>query len=78
MTVMKRVGGFLIGLGLTVGVGTTLAVFGHIGLAGSPWLINVALAKLAYIASGGLMAAGAVSIRATTRREQARQLRDKV
>jgi uncharacterized membrane protein YqaE (UPF0057 family) len=75
---VKRFGTFLIGLGLTVGVGTTVAVFGHLGLAGAPWLVNIALAKLGYIAAGGLMAGGAVSARAAIRRERTNQLRDKV
>jgi hypothetical protein len=71
---MKRFGSFLIGLGLTVGIGVTLAAFGHLGFA-APWLVNLALAKLGYIASGGLMAGGAVTIRAAARREQTKQLR---
>jgi uncharacterized integral membrane protein len=75
---VKRFGTFLIGLGLTVGVATTLAVFGHLGLAGVPWLVNVGLAKLGYISCGGLMAAGAVTARIAMRRGQASQLRDKV
>jgi len=75
---MKRFGAFLIGLGLTVGVATTLAVFGHLGLAGVPWLVNVGLAKLGYLSCGGLMAAGGVTARTALRREHAGQLRDRV
>jgi len=48
-------------------------MFFHLGVAGVPWLVNVALAKLGLVGAGGLMAGGAVSIRLAGRKEQ-RQL----
>jgi hypothetical protein len=59
-------------MGATIGVATTVAVFAHLGLAGAPWLVNVALAKLAFAGSAGLMAGGAVTARLGARQEQRR------
>jgi hypothetical protein len=67
---MRRIGAVLMGLGVVVGAGVGIAILTHTGLAGVPWVVNVALAKLGLIASGGLMAGGAVSHRLATRREQ--------
>jgi hypothetical protein len=61
------------GLGAAVGVLVTLAIFAHAGLLGVPWLVNVALAKLGFIAAAGLMAGGAATVRISARRER-RQL----
>jgi hypothetical protein len=69
---MRRLGHLLMTLGATVGVAVALAMLAHLGLAGAPWLVNVALAKLGLIGAGGLMAAGAVSVRLAARREQRR------
>jgi hypothetical protein len=73
---MKRVGTALIGLGAAVGVVVGVAILAHIGLAGVPWLLNVAVAKLGLVASGALMASGAVSLRLAKRRTQASLPRD--
>jgi hypothetical protein len=67
---MKGFGKLLIGLGAATGVAVSIAILGHFGVAGAPWLVNVALAKLGLVASGGLMAGGAVSVRLGKRREQ--------
>ena len=67
---MRRVGQLLMALGLAVGVVVALAMAAHLGLAGAPWLVNVALAKLGLVAAGGLMAGGAVSMRLAKRHEQ--------
>lgn len=67
---MRRIGQFLLALGVAVGVVMALAMAIHLGLAGAPWLVNVALAKLGLLAAGGLMAGGAVSMRLANRREQ--------
>ena len=56
-------------LGAGVGTLTALAIGAHYGLANVPWLVNVALAKLGLVASVGLMAGGAASIRIANRRE---------
>ena len=68
---MKRIGTTLIGLGVAVGAVVGVAILTHTGVPGVPWLVNVALAKLGLIASGGLMTGGAVSLRLAKRREQA-------
>jgi hypothetical protein len=68
---MKRLGKILLGLGAAVGAGVGAAMLTHTGLAGVPWLVNVALAKLGLVASGALMAGGAVSLRLAKRRDQA-------
>jgi hypothetical protein len=68
---MRRLGTWLMGMGATVGAIVGVAVLTHTGLAGVPWLVNVALAKLGLVASAGLMTGGAVSLRLAKRREQA-------
>lgn len=67
---MRRFGHLLLSLGAIVGAGVAVAIFLHAGLAGAPWMVNVALAKLGLVASGGLMAGGAVTLRLAQRREQ--------
>jgi hypothetical protein len=67
---MKRLGQALMALGATVGAGVGVAMLTHAGIAGVPWLVNVALAKLGLVASGGLMAGGAATVRLANRREQ--------
>ena len=69
---MRRFGQFLMGLGAAVGVAVALAMFAHLGIVGVPWLVNVALAKLGLVASLGLMAGGAVSVRLANRHDQQR------
>jgi hypothetical protein len=56
-------------LGLAVGVIDAGASFLHLGLAGVPWLVNVALAKLGFIAALGLLGGGAVTGRLARRQE---------
>ena len=59
----------LLALGLAVGVIDAGAIFLHLGLAGVPWLVNVALAKLGFIAALGLLGGGAVTGRLARRQE---------
>ena len=66
---MRRFGQLLMALGAAVGAGVALAVFAHLGVAGAPWLVNVAIAKLGFISAGGLMTGGAISVRLAARRE---------
>ncbi len=61
-------------LGAGVGATVAIAMAGHYGPSGAPWIINVALAKLGLVASGGLMATGAVSVRIANRRKQSNVL----
>jgi hypothetical protein len=56
-------------LGVAVGVIDGGAIFLHIGLAGVPWLVNVALAKLGFIAALGLLGGGAIAGRLSRRRD---------
>ncbi len=56
-------------LGTAVGAAVAFAVFAHLGVAGAPWLLNVALVKLGFIGAVGLMAGGAISVRLAARRE---------
>lgn len=65
---MRFIGGSLLGLGLIVGIGTGLAVLGHVFPPAWPWLLAVGIAKLGIVASGGLMASGAVLLRLDGRR----------
>lgn len=60
----------MMALGATVGAGVGVAMLTHAGIVGVPWLVNVALAKLGLVASGGLMAGGAATVRLANRREQ--------
>ncbi len=69
---MRRLGQLLMALGAGVGVLVGLAMAAHLGVAGVPWLVNVALAKLGLVAAGGLMAGGAVAVRLARRQEQRR------
>ena len=66
----QRLGQSLMALGLGVGLVTAAAMGAHLGLVDVPWLVNVALAKLGFVAAGGLMAAGAGTIRFAKRREE--------
>lgn len=72
---MKSFGKLLMGLGAAVGAAVGIALIAHLGIAGAPWLVNVALAKLGLVASGGLMAGGAATVRLAVRRERANLLR---
>lgn len=66
---MRRIANVLMALGVAVGAADASAIFFHIGLAGVPWLVNVALAKLGFIAALGLLGGGAVAGRLSRRRE---------
>ena len=59
-------------LGVAVGAIDAGAIFFHLGLAGVPWLVNVALAKLGFIAALGLLGGGAVAGRLSRRHEAER------
>jgi peptidoglycan/LPS O-acetylase OafA/YrhL len=67
---MRKLGRLLMALGLGVGALVVVAIGGRVGVAGLPWLISVALAKLGLVASAVLMAGGAVTIRLASRRER--------
>ena len=69
---MKHVARLLMWTGAMVGVADACAIAVHLGVAGAPWIVNVALAKLAFIGAGGLMAGGAVVGRLAARRDARR------
>ena len=70
---MRRIANTLLALGLAVGFADAIAIFFHLGIAGVPWIVNVALAKLGVVAALGLLGGGAVTGR-IARREEARRL----
>ncbi len=70
---MRRLGQLLMALGAALGVFVGIAIVLHAGAPNASWLVNVALAKLSLIASGGLMGAGAVAVRIDNR-NRAREL----
>jgi hypothetical protein len=70
---MRRIGTTLMVLGAGIGVVAAVGIAGGLHLA-LPWLVNVALAKLTLVASGGVMAAGGVVRRIGVRRERQAQL----
>ena len=67
---MRRIANTLMALGLAVGFADAVTIFFHLGIAGVPWIVNVALAKLGVVASLGLLGGGAVTER-LARREAA-------
>ena len=70
---MRRIANTLMALGLAVGAIDACAIFFHLGLAGVPWIVNVALAKFGFVAALGLLGGGAVTGR-IARREEAQRL----
>jgi hypothetical protein len=60
-------------LGILVGAGMGIVHFSPIALHGVSWWVALAATKLALVASGGLMTAGAVMLR-LGRRDDARAL----
>lgn len=69
---MRRLSNILLALGLLVGAADAVAVALHLGVAGAPWLVNIALAKLGVVASLGLLGGGAACGRIARRDEQRR------
>lgn len=68
---MKALGSALMTLGALIGVAVGVAMLAHAGIA-APWLVNVALGKLGLVASGALMAGGALGVKLGKRQEQAK------
>jgi hypothetical protein len=56
-------------LGVGVGSAVGLAMLLNVSLSNLPWIVAVGLAKLTLLASGGLLASGAVLQRLATRRD---------
>jgi hypothetical protein len=71
---MRQVGSVLLALGVLLGVGVAIGLLLGVQLPGVPWLVAVGFVKLALIASGGLMAGGAVLQRLARRAEERERL----
>jgi hypothetical protein len=71
---MKHLGSALLLLGVLLGSAVAVAMLLDLTLPGVSWLVAVGLAKLTLIASGGLMAAGAVVQRLAKRAEDRARL----
>jgi hypothetical protein len=71
---MKHVGTALLILGVLVGSVVGVAILLGVTVPGVSWLVAVGLAKLTLIASGGLMAAGAVLHRLARRADDRARL----
>jgi len=72
---MRLLGSLLMGLGVAVGIAVAgFVVFGTAGV-GVHWLLSVAIAKLAFASSLGLIGAGAVVHRIDKKHREQAQLR---
>ena len=71
---MRTIGNLLMALGALIGVLVALTMMTGVSLPGLPWLIVVGLIKLTLIASGGLIAAGAVCLRLANRADERSRL----
>jgi hypothetical protein len=71
---MRQLGSLLLALGVLLGVGVAIGLLLGVQLPGVPWLVAVGFVKLALIASGGLMAGGAVLQRLARRTEERERL----
>jgi hypothetical protein len=67
---MRPLGTFLLALGALLGSVVGAGILLGVELPGLSWLVAVGLAKLALVASGGLMAGGAVLHRLARRAEE--------
>ena len=67
---MHLIGSLLLSLGVLLGAAVALGLTLGVTIPGVSWLIAVGLVKLTLIASGGLMAAGAVLQRLAKRAHQ--------
>lgn len=69
---MRRFGQLLMLLGLGLGSFVGIAILAGFTFPGVSWLVALGLAKLTLIASGGLLAGGAVLQRLASRRDSDR------
>ena len=66
---MRKLGQLLMILGALVGGAVGLGILFGLAIPGVSWIVAIGLAKLSLVASGGLMAGGAVLQRLANRRE---------
>ncbi len=71
---MRPLGTLLLGLGVLVGSVVGLGLLLGVQLPGLSWLVAVGLVKLTLIASGGLMAGGAILHRLARRADERARL----
>jgi hypothetical protein len=67
---MRPLGTLLLALGALLGTVVGVGILLGVQLPGLSWLVAVGMVKLALIASGGLMAGGAVLIRLARRADE--------
>ena len=70
---MRSLGTLLLILGLLIGVIGGAGLMAGLHVTGWAWLVTIGLAKLTLLASGGLMAGGAI-LQRLARREDAQRL----
>ena len=71
---MRKLRQLLMVLGAIVGVAVGLGIVFGVALPGVSWIVGIGLAKLSLVASGGLMAGGAVLQRLAHRRDDQARL----
>jgi hypothetical protein len=71
---MRTLGTLLLALGVLLGIVIGVGLLLGVQLPGLSWIVAVGLTKLALIASGGLMAGGAVLHRLARRADQRARL----
>ena len=71
---MRALGTTLLVLGALIGAAVGIGMLLGVSVPGVSWIVAVGLVKLTLIASGGLMAAGAVLHRLARRAEDREQL----
>jgi hypothetical protein len=71
---MRPLGTLLLALGALLGTMVGVGLLIGVQLPGLPWLVAVVLVKLTLIASGGLMAGGAILHRLARRGEERERL----
>jgi hypothetical protein len=67
---VKRLGSFLMAIGLVIGVILGIAVITDIRVNGLPFLLAIGLAKLTFVTALGFLGAGAAVRRLGVRNEQ--------
>jgi hypothetical protein len=71
---MRPLGAVLLALGVLLGSAVGIGMLLGVSIPGVSWLVTVGLAKLTLVASGGLMAAGAMLQRLAKRAEDRARL----
>jgi hypothetical protein len=69
---MRLIGMYLMWVGVLFAVRVVIAVFAQFGVSGAPWTINVAFAKLGFVAAAAGLGVGASLVRVALLRAQRR------